>query len=218
MLNTHNGNIRANRPATDQVDRAVTLKHVVDGFTYNTQLLYLSNRYFPNALAQLDILRRAANLRARWFCIPDSLDQPIQPYDTLYYQIQMQENSYVYGYQFSSISALNPAGGPAEPSASDLLIQLVDSCTGIPLFQDFANAGGAHSNFTARCIPILLTQPRLILSPALVNVEISNRTPNTITCQLLVLVAEPCKVHTGDCPPIGWLDALRNAVKQGGPS
>ena len=39
-----------------------------------------------------------------------------------------------------------------------------------------------------------LTQPKLVLNPGLVNVEISNRTKNTITCQLLIHVAEPCRI------------------------
>lgn len=215
-MSATNGDIRSNRPANDQVGKTVYLKHVVDGFSYNTQLLYLSNRYFPNALAQLDILRRANNLRARWFCVPDQYDQPLQPYDTLYYQIQMEANSYVYGYQFSSISALNPSDEPTETTAADVLVQAVDSCTGIPLFQDFANGGGEHSNFTARALPVLLTQPRLILNPGLVNVELSNRTANTIICQILILVAEPCRIPEQGCPPMSWVEALTTAVRRQG--
>ena len=206
------GDLRANRAVNDPnrilwpgaiakgapavPEATVTLAQVVDGFSYNTQLLYLEDRYFPNALAQLDILRRAANYRPRWFVVPDDIDQPINPYDTLYYQIEVAANSYLWGYQFASLSALNPSGAPVSTSATDLLIQAVDSCTGIPLFQDFANAGGNSSNFTARAVPILLTNPRLILNPGLVNVEISNRTPNTITCQLLMHFAVPCKIIT----------------------
>ena len=61
----------------------------VDGFSYNTQLLYLPQRYFPNALAELDILRRANNYRPRWFVIPDDIGIPIAPFDTYYYQIEV---------------------------------------------------------------------------------------------------------------------------------
>ncbi len=174
----------------------IVLEQVVDGFSYNTNLLYLPNRYFPHALAQLDILRRAANRRPRWFTIPDAIDQPIQPYDTLYFQINVFPESYLWGYMFTSLSAIGPDDRPAEHTPSDILIQAVDSCSGIPLFQDFANGGGCHSNFTARCLPILLTQPRLILEPGLVNVQLSNRTPNAITCQLLLHFAVPCRIIT----------------------
>lgn len=173
------------------------LQQIVDGFSYNTMLFpMLPCRYFPNALAQMDVLRRAANFRARWFCIPDDIDQPIQPYATLYYQIRVAYGAYIYGYQFSTLSATDPSGNPVATTASDILVEAVDSCTGIPLFQDYANGGGCHSNFTSRCVPILLTQPRLILEPGLVNTHVSNRTPNTIYCQLLVQVAEPCRLIT----------------------
>ncbi len=219
------GDIRANRAAHDpnlilrqpqysqmgapaKPEQTTTLAQVVDGFTYNTQLLFLPNRYFPNALAQMDILRRAANYRPRWFVVPDDIDQPIQPYDTLYYQIEVAANSYLWGYSFASISATSPTDAPIATTASDLLIQAVDSCTGIPLFQDFANAGGNSSNFTSRANPIILSQPRLILNPGLVNVEISNRTPNTITCQWLLHFAVPCRVITEEEREKSWQTGL----------
>ncbi len=180
------------------------LPQIVDGFSYNTMMMWLPNRYAPNVLAQLDVLRRAANYRARWFTVPDDIDNPISPYDTLYYQINVAAGSYCFGYMFSAISATDPDDAPTEAAASDLLIQAVDSCTGIPLFQDFANGGGAHSDFSARFLPILLTQPRLILEPGLVNIQIANRTPNTITCQLLMHFAEPCKMITEEDRQRTW--------------
>ncbi len=231
------GDLRANRQAYDpnkvltqpqysmkgapaQPEQTIVLAQVVDGFTFNTQLLYLPCRYFPNALAQMDILRRAANYRPRWFVVPDDIDQPIQPYDTLYYQIEMAANSYLWGYSFCSVSATAPSGGgpePTETTAADLLIQAVDSCTGVPLFQDFANGGGNHSNFTSRANPIILSQPRLILNPGLVNVEISNRTPNTITCQWLLHFAEPCRIITEEDRERSWqlgLSGLKGMGRQ----
>ncbi len=185
------------------------LKQVVDGFSYNTMFLWLYCRFFPNALAQLDVLRRAANFRTRWWVIPDDIDQPIQPYDTLYFQCEISAGSYLWGGGFCSVKALNPAGDPTETTASDLLIQVVDACTGIPLFQDFCNGGGFRSNFSARMLPqFILSQPRLILEPGLVNVEISNRTGNTITCQLLLHFAESCKLIDEDTRQRDWKQAL----------
>ena len=215
------GDTRANRPVNDpnlslsqpnysilgapaKPEETITLAQVVDAFSYNTQLLYLPKRTFPNALAQLDILRRAANYRARWFVVPDDIDQPIQPYDTLYYQIELAANSYLWGYSFASLSATNPDDEPAETTAADLLVQLVDSCTGVPLWQDFSNAAGSHSDFTSRANPILLTQPRLILAPGLCNVEVSNRTANTINCQFLLHFAEPCRIITEEDRERSW--------------
>jgi hypothetical protein len=173
------------------------LRNIVDGFMYNTELKpYIPDRYFPLALAQMEILRRAVNFRPRWFVIPDDISQPIQPYSTLYYQIQISGGSWLWGYNFNSISALDPNGDPTETTAGDICVQMVESCTGIPLFMDFANGGGCNANFQSRCIPIILRQARPISDPGVVNVELTNRTGNTITCQALVHFAEPCKIIT----------------------
>jgi hypothetical protein len=166
----------------------------VDGFSYNTQLLYLPERYAPNALAEMDILRRANNYRPRWFTVPDDIGQPVQPFDTYYYEINVADGSYCWGYEFCSVSAIAPNGSPAATTAADICIQATDACTGIPLFQDFANGFGAHSDFSSRFVPIILAKPRLILDPGLVTVEIANRTANQITCQLLLMFAEPCRL------------------------
>ena len=61
------------------------LKQVVDGFSYNTMLLWQYCRFFPNALAQLDVLRRAVNYRTRWWCIPD--DFSVTLYDPNMHQL-----------------------------------------------------------------------------------------------------------------------------------
>src|SRR4051812_27203656 len=105
------------------------LKQIVDGFSYNTMFLWLYCRFFPNALVQLDVLRRASNYRTRWWVVPDDIDQPIQPYDTLYFQCEVSAGSYLWGGGFSSVSATNPAGQSTETVASDILIQVVDACT-----------------------------------------------------------------------------------------
>lgn len=188
------------------------LKQVVDGFSYNTMFNWLPVRYFPNALAQLDILRRAANYKPRWWCIPDDIGQPIQPYDTYYYQCEISPGSYLWGWQFASVSATDTALSPVATTASDILIQATDACTGVPLFQDFANGGGCHSDFSSRMVPILLSQPRLILEPGLVNVEIANRTGNLITCQLLLMFAESCKVINEQTLERDWQRAVNAGV------
>jgi hypothetical protein len=176
------------------LNQSLVIPQKVDGFSYNAQLLYLPERYFPNALAELDILRRANNYRPRWFTIPDDIGVPIQPFDTYYYQCEVADGSYLWGYQFSSVSATDPNGTPAVTTASDICIQATDSCTGIPLFLDFANGFGCHANFTSGAVPVLLSRPRLVLTPGLVNIEIANRTANSITCQLLLMFAEPCRL------------------------
>jgi hypothetical protein len=71
---------------------------------------------------------------------------------------------------------------------------VVDACTGVPLSNDFAFAQALHSNFQSRMLPVMLSQPRLILDPGIVAVEIANRTTTDAVCQLLLMFAEPCKI------------------------
>src|SRR5437868_766722 len=137
----------------------VVQPQIVDGFSYNDQLLYLPGRYFPLALQEMDSLRRAANFRTREWCVPDNFNVPIQPFDTFYYQIEVAGGSYFWGYNFAAISATDPDDAPVATTATDLLVQLTDSCTGVPLWQDYANAGGAASTGNARCFPILVSPP-----------------------------------------------------------
>ena len=173
------------------IPRALRAK--VDGFMYNSCLLYLPNRFMPAALTQLETLRRAQNFRARWFCIPDAQAEPIAAYDTFQYQVNIAPGSYLWGMMFNNLTAPN--------INSDLLISVVDACTGIPLFNDFVNAtiaspgaAGAPPTLTSRNLPVLLTQPRLVLEPGLVDVEIANQTNGSRTCQLVLMFAEPCRV------------------------
>lgn len=170
------------------------LKQVCDGFSYNASLLWLPYRFFPNALAQLDILRRAANLKARWVVVPDDQSQPIQPYDTFFYQFQLAAGTAFFGQSFAAISAVGPTGEPVAAVATDLLLQLTDNCTGQPLWQDYAQAGGNSTNGNARCYPNLLTEPRIIIGSGTIQAAITNRSPNTITCQWLLQFAEPCRI------------------------
>ena len=164
----------------------MALKPIVDGFMYNTSLLLLQNRFFPFALGEMEIVRRANNLRPRWWCIPDEFGEPIAAYDTFQFQVNVAPGSYLYGMMFNNIT------NPDLPT--DLLVSIVDSCTGIPLFNDFVNCGAIASNGNSKMLPVLLTKPRLILEPGLVNVEIANRTGATVNCQLVLMFAEPCRV------------------------
>lgn len=193
-------------PVGAQTDQRIP--QVVDGFSYNPWFTWAQERFFPNALAHLDILRRASNLRTRWWVVPDDINQPIEPYDTLYVQTSVAAGSYLWGYNFAALSATDPDGAPTEVAATDLLIQAVDSCTGVPLFMDFAIGGGCSSNGNSKMRPMILSVPRIILEPGLVNVEISNRTANTIRCQWLLMFAESCKLINEDTRERDWTISL----------
>src|SRR5512142_2658110 len=103
------------------MSQPIVLPQVVDGFSYNTQLQYHPLHFFPHALAQMDVLRRAANYRPRWWTVPDDAGEPaiaatpqtIAPYDTALLTISVPAGSYLWGYQFSVQSATDADGNPA---------------------------------------------------------------------------------------------------------
>lgn len=198
----------------------MNLPQIVDGFSYNDQLIDLPYRSFPRMLEKLEVLRRAANFRVKEFCVPDNQSEPIQPFDTFYDQINIAGGSYFWGYNFAAISATFTSFDtetqenvtvPVDTSATDLLVQMVDSCTGIPIWQDFVNCGAVRSNENSRCRPVIVFQPRLILEPGLVNIEISNRTPNAITCQFRLRFAESCRVQPTPNDPCELVSDIQQA-------
>ena len=170
------------------------LPPIFDGFSLNAGLLYLPKRFFPNALAQLDVLRRAANYRPRWYCVPDDFNEPIAAYDTLQYQIRVTPGSYLWGLNWTVLPTEDPRVD--EALISDLYVQITDSCSEIPLFNDFVCGAALRPSGATQLWPRILGQPRLIIEPALVNVEIANTRSHSRQCQLLLHFAEPCEVIT----------------------
>jgi hypothetical protein len=177
---------------------------IIDGFSLNMAIRYLPYVWEAHALAQMEILRRANLFRPRWHVLPDQQNTPIAAYDTYEFQAGVLAGSYLWGIQFTQFD-----GSVEEPTTytpvapSDSLIQVTEACTGIALFQDFV-AGGGFSFFrtTGRprgeAVPYLLSRPRIIMEPGLVNVEIHNRSAVPLTCQLILFFAEPCVVVKQD--------------------
>lgn len=169
---------------------------VLDGFSLNLNIRYLPYHYTAACLSQSEVLRRANLYRARWVAMPDDLNTPIPAYDTFEGQIKVVPGAYLWGFQCNQFNAAF-----ALVAAADAIVQVTDACTGIPLFSDYA-AGSGFSNFSAAAgtdarggiAPHLLTQPRLIMEPGLLNVEIANRATTALRCQLLLFFAEPCVV------------------------
>lgn len=178
---------------------------ILDGFSLNLNIRYLPYHYPAACLNQSSVLRRANLYRARWIVQPDDLNTPIPAYDTFEGQVHIMPGSYLWGFQVTQFEA----GTFILVAAADVIIQVTDACTGVPLFSDYM-AGSGFSPFSAapgapadaRCgmgmAPHLLTQPRLIMEPGLINIEIANRATTTTRCQLLLFFAEPCVVLNED--------------------
>lgn len=170
---------------------------LMDGFLYVTQVRYTAGIYAPLALSQLEVLRRANLLRPRWYVVPDDINTPVLPYDTTEYQVSLTPGSYLWAV---TLVQYNSDFEPVAPG--NILIQVTDACTNIPLFSDFASGGGISVQPTApsgtgSLVPMPLPSPRLILAPGLVNVEVANNSGTAITAQLVLYFAEPC-LMTGE--------------------
>jgi hypothetical protein len=170
-----------------------TINLPADGFTLNPAIRLWPYNYVAGALAQMDTLRRAATYRPRIYAVPDDYNQPLDGYETLEYQIKLASGSYIWGMMFRQYSA-----GWAQQDPTSVVIQLSEACTGVPFYSEFSQAQGlafytASPLASGIAMPHILTQPRIILEPGDVNVELCNLSSASQRCQLLIFTAEPCE-------------------------
>jgi hypothetical protein len=169
-----------NQQMLAQVERPV-----IDGFCLDLTTLFVPGRYIPAALGQLEALRKSGLYRSRWYAVPEE-PITIAAYDTFEQQVRIVPGSYLWG--------ITSAG-----FIPGMLVRIVEGSTGIPFMSDFMwgqNLAQGTPQVT------LLTQPRLIVDPGYVDVEISNPFPLAIpmpglpeqTPQLVLMCAEPCVV------------------------
>lgn len=164
-----------------------------DGFTLNPYTIMKPYDYFSGALGQMDTLRRANTYRARIHAVPDDFNQPLQPFETLEYEVKVAGGSYLWGVRFVQYS---PTWRQQSPSA--ITVQITEACTGIELFREFTNPS-AFAFYSAATegrgynVIHLLTEPRLFLDPGTITVEMCNVAVDLDTqyCQLLLHFAEP---------------------------
>ena len=178
---------------------------IVDGFVHSASLLYLSTTYRASVMQQMDVLRRARSYRCRWFNIPDNLNEPIAAFSQVEQQIHVRPGSYWWGAIASAPGKLNSDTTGLE---SRVHIKITDSCTEVPFESDYTYAISVYAanqtNANARN-PMLLSQPRLIGDPGLLNVELYNNDSVTVNVQLVLFVAEPM------LPPDQIINYLENA-------
>lgn len=161
---------------------------IVDGFTYSASLLYLPTSFRPSALQQMEVLRRATSYRPRQFCIPETLETPIEAFGQLEYQVRTQPGAYLWGMMFSA--PFNETDD--ELTATYIHVQITDACTETKLMSDYA-LGSHFTPATGPSFrnPFLFPQPLLIGEPGLLDVELYNRATVAINCQLVLFIAEP---------------------------
>lgn len=186
-------------------DNLQNYPQIVDGFCFSGQFgsrpLNGVNWYW-NCLAGMESLRVAANdFRPRWWVAPKNFTDPanlndanIAPGKTSFYEFQVKPGSYLWGLQFSVFND--------ELTQSQFSFIIRESATEMGFSDRVLAASGIYANppvdpFNALYPPVnLLPEPRLILAPGQLHCEISNDTDpgnpeNAVSCQLLMLFAEP---------------------------
>jgi hypothetical protein len=173
----------------------------VDAFTLSASLLYLPTTFRASVYAQMEVLRSARGYRSRDFLVPEDVIQPVGAFSQVEYQIQVQPGSYLWGMILTAPDTLNEVGS----SEQFLHVQVTDNCTETPLFSDYvrglnlAPVGGPALRWP------YLTMARLVGEPGTLNVEVYNNSANPVTCQLVLMMAEPC------VPPASMVEALKEA-------
>ena len=174
------------------------LPSIIDAFTLNPALRMRPGYFMASAVASLDVLRRANTYRPKWYVIPDDEHSTIPAYQTLEYQLRVTPRSYVWALILNQFAVVQPF---AQMNADDVWVQITDTCNGIPFFSDFER-GRAYQTLQAtvtdqrnQMYPHLFTQPRLVLEPGLLAVELANTAAVAIRPQLVIFTAEPCEVY-----------------------
>jgi hypothetical protein len=174
------------------------LPSIIDVFTLNPALRPRPGYYMESAVASMDVLRRANTYRPKWYIVPDDEHSTIPAYQTLEYQLRVTPRSYVWALILNQFALVQPF---AQMNADDVWVQITDTCNGIPFFSDFVR-GRAFQTLQAtatdqrnQMYPHLFTQPRLILEPGLLAVELANTAAVAIRPQLVIFTAEPCEVY-----------------------
>jgi len=174
------------------------LPSIIDCFTLNPTIRYRPGSYMASAIGSLDILRRANTYRPKWYIIPDEEHATIAAYQTLEYQLRVTPRSYVWALIVNQFGLVAPF---AQANSDDVWVQITDTCNGIPFFGDFARGRGFQTRQGTltdqrnQMLPHLFTQPRLILEPGLLAVELANTAAIAIRPQVIIFTAEPCEVY-----------------------
>jgi len=177
---------------------------IIDGFCYSglfgvRPLNGLS--WYWSCLANLEDLRLAADsYRPRSWVVPKNFTDPantnsanIEPGKTVFYEFQVKPGSFLWGIQFS---VFNDDVDQTQFSV------IVRQGSDLPFFDRVLAASAIYAGspvdaFNTLKPPVdLLPKPRLIIPPAQLHVEVSNdsdpaEADNAVSCQLLLLFAEP---------------------------
>ena len=98
------------------MDPTITVPDIMDGFTLNPSIRYRPNWYYPMALGQLDILRRANTYRPKIYSLPDEFNTPIPARETREFQLRLTPGSYIWGLAGKPVSSKRAGPLPEDPA------------------------------------------------------------------------------------------------------
>jgi hypothetical protein len=151
---------------------------IPDGFLHNLSLKQWASDYYTMQVAQMEVFRHAQAFRPKWYVVPDGRLATLAPYQTIEAQLRMPVGSWIWGLSLS-------------PIASTVLVRIVDNGTKIPLFEDFIRLL-IWPPLGAYWEPMLI-EPRAVVHPGEINVEIANEDPTSPigNLQLVIYTMEP---------------------------
>jgi hypothetical protein len=189
----------------EQMDEVTNYPQILDGFCYSglfgTRPLNRMSWYWM-ALANMENLRLAADsYRPRWWMVPKNFIGPSVPNaganllagKTEFYEFQVKRGSWLWGLQFAV------ANDALAQSAFSVIIRQGSE---LPFFDRVMTASGIYGGNPLDPLntlnpPVsLFAEPRLIIEPSQIHVEVSNDSnpaisEDDISCQLLLMFAEP---------------------------
>lgn len=158
---------------------------IIDGLTLKSNIRFLPYRAPALFAGDLEVLRKSSAYVSKWHCVPDSFNEPILPKSHAYYQVWVPPGSYLWAYCFNNKGTGNRL----------LSFQIKEACNDIGLFKELIPSTGAVVNATGTVQnPVMLTVPRPLMEPGLLDIDIANAGTEATTCQLLLMFAIPAEL------------------------
>lgn len=197
------------QPFTPPSEVQTNYPQLIDGFCYSglfgTRPLNRMSWYWQ-ALANMEDLRLAADsYRPRQWIVPRNFLDPanpgnvnIMPGKTVFYEFQVKEGSWFYGWQFAVLQGLHGV----ETVPQSVFSVIMRQGSELPFLDRVMTASGVYSGNPVDPLNTLFPvvnlehRPRLIIPPCQLHVELSNDSDpisndQAVSVQLVLLFAEP---------------------------
>lgn len=164
---------------------------IPDGFNYHPNFLPSQLNYSMFSLGQMELLRRAATYRPYVVQMPEDQNLTLPAYSTYEYQLHLKPGSWIYAMHGAVYNLIT---GLPDSTPGRISIQLTESYSGLPLFNepvDLATLFGHYFGGEDEPVTVLMPEPRVMASPADLDIEVCNLTGSDYQWRLWILIAEP---------------------------